>query len=59
MSDSRPTEASRSAVQEKWLYVFDPTALRSIVLKEQGTYDQIPWLIECVSRPLPFSSDHF
>ncbi|KAI0720771.1 cytochrome P450 [Cerioporus squamosus] len=30
----------------KWLYVFDPTALRSIVLKEQGTYDQIPWLIE-------------
>nr|VWP00939.1 Hormone-sensitive lipase [Ganoderma boninense] len=30
----------------KWLYVFDPTALRSIVLKEQGTYDQIPWLIQ-------------
>ncbi|RDX47197.1 cytochrome P450 [Lentinus brumalis] len=30
----------------KWLYVFDPAALRSIVLKEQGTYDQIPWLIE-------------
>ncbi|RPD55983.1 cytochrome P450 [Lentinus tigrinus ALCF2SS1-6] len=30
----------------KWLYVLDPTALRSIVLKEQGTYDQIPWLIE-------------
>ena len=34
--------------QRKWLYVFDPTALRHIVLKDQGTYDQIPWLIECV-----------
>ncbi|TBU38509.1 cytochrome P450 [Dichomitus squalens] len=30
----------------KWLYVFDPTALRSIVLKEKGTFDQIPWLIQ-------------
>ncbi|KAI9063759.1 cytochrome P450 [Trametes sanguinea] len=29
----------------KWLYVFDPTALQSIVLREQGTYDQIEWLI--------------
>ncbi|OJT08227.1 Cytochrome P450 94A1 [Trametes pubescens] len=29
----------------KWLYAFDPAALQSIVLKEQGTYDQIEWLI--------------
>ncbi|KAI0642567.1 cytochrome P450 [Trametes meyenii] len=29
----------------KWLYVFDPTALQSIVLREQRTYDQIAWLV--------------
>ncbi|KAH9847439.1 cytochrome P450 [Lenzites betulinus] len=29
----------------KWLYAFDPAALQSIVLKEQGTYDQIEWLV--------------
>ncbi|KAI0656926.1 cytochrome P450 [Cubamyces menziesii] len=29
----------------KWLYAFDPTALQSIVLREQGTYDQIEWLV--------------
>ncbi|EIW55291.1 cytochrome P450 [Trametes versicolor FP-101664 SS1] len=29
----------------KWLYAFDPAALQSIVLREQGTYDQIEWLI--------------
>ncbi|KAL7277367.1 hypothetical protein ACG7TL_009229 [Trametes sanguinea] len=29
----------------KWLYVFDPTALQHIVLREQGTYDQIEWLV--------------
>ncbi|KAI8976691.1 cytochrome P450 [Trametes punicea] len=29
----------------KWLYVFDPAALQNIVLKEQGTYDQIEWLV--------------
>ena len=41
--------------------MFDPSALRSIVLKEQGTYDQIPWLIEYVSMCMPASfprSDH-
>ncbi|KAI0676559.1 cytochrome P450 [Trametes maxima] len=29
----------------KWLYVFDPTALQSIILREQRTYDQIAWLV--------------
>lgn len=33
------------ALQRKWLYAFDPAALQSIVLREQGTYDQIEWLI--------------
>ncbi|KAH9941567.1 cytochrome P450 [Epithele typhae] len=30
---------------DKWLYVFDPTALRQIVFKDSA-FDQIPWLIE-------------
>ncbi|KAI0716430.1 cytochrome P450 [Earliella scabrosa] len=41
-----PVVKINAVLGRKWLYVFDPTALRHIVLKDQGTYDQIPWLIE-------------
>ncbi|CDO70522.1 hypothetical protein BN946_scf184569.g65 [Trametes cinnabarina] len=37
----------------QWLYVFDPAALQSIVLREQGTYDQIEWLVRHLRELTP------
>ncbi|KAI0739058.1 cytochrome P450 [Daedaleopsis nitida] len=41
-----PVVKINAVLGRKWLYVFDPTALRNIVLKDQGIFDQIPWLIQ-------------
>ncbi|KAI0764581.1 cytochrome P450 [Trametes elegans] len=41
-----PVVKINAVLGRKWLYVFDPTALQSIVLREQGTYDQIAWLVQ-------------
>ncbi|KAI0350849.1 cytochrome P450 [Trametes cingulata] len=40
-----PVVKINALLGREWLYVFDPVALQSIVLKEQGTYDQIEWLV--------------
>ncbi|KAI0631028.1 cytochrome P450 [Trametes polyzona] len=36
----------------KWLYVFDPAALQNITLREQGTFDQLEWLIRSTNMLL-------
>ena len=43
------------ALQQTWLYVFDPLALKHI-LRDLHTYEELPWYIEYVaSVPPPMS----
>ena len=37
--------------QHRILYVWDPVALRNIVLTEQDIYEEAEWFIKYVSRP--------
>ncbi|KAI0367643.1 cytochrome P450 [Pilatotrama ljubarskyi] len=44
-SEYGPVVKIHALLGRKWLYVFDPTALQNVILREQGTYDQIEWLV--------------
>ena len=41
-------EHSLSNPQRKLLYVYDPRAMHSVVVKDQYNYEQPDWFIKCV-----------
>ena len=45
-----PRNSDCDLSQRRILYVFDPTAMHSIIVKDQYIYEEADWFIKCVYR---------